>query len=130
MLGKRYETLGAAVLLDVLGAFFGLAARRVKDANLALAGRGVVWDNLEAVRVGEAIEPMTDIVGALGGVLQLALAGAGAEQVAGSPGGDGADDGDLNRAAFLFKAVKLGCQYLKFKMRDILNIRLLRWAIP
>lgn len=64
-------------------------------------------NNVEAVRLGETVKPVRGKVRAAGCVLDAALAGAGAEESASSPRGDGAFQVEADGAAVFFKMVKL-----------------------
>jgi hypothetical protein len=63
--------------------------------------------NVEAVRVGKAVEPVRDAVRGSSRGVELAEARPGAEQGAGAPGGNGALNDELLGATVFLEAVKL-----------------------
>lgn len=81
LLSKRYAR-SPSLLLDALNPRLGLASGRVPHLNITTVARD---NNVEAVRLGKAVKPVCGKMRAADCVLDAALAGAGAEESAGSP---------------------------------------------
>lgn len=77
---------------------------RIEDSGFNAVYTG---NDIEAVDVGEAIEPVGDVKRSIWSIVDLVGARPTAKEGAGSPRGNTASDGELDRAAMLVKVGKL-----------------------
>lgn len=97
------EIRSVSVLLDMLDHVVGLPPRRVEHLDVALP----VGEDIEAVGLCEAIEPVGSAECADRCVVDFVHPGAGAVEGADCPRRDATSDGDLDGSSLLSEAIKL-----------------------